>query len=93
MICKRCHSDKQSVFNGEVAIHSPGREGLEKPTVFVFPKLVVCFRCGLTDFVVPETELRILAQTSHIKEAVVSARGCRRSEKVTTQSPSGRMTA
>jgi hypothetical protein len=33
MACKRCDSDNQSTFNGEIAIHFPGLEGLEKPIV------------------------------------------------------------
>lgn len=62
MACKRCDSDNQSTFNGEVAIHYPGLEGLDKPIVCVFPKLVVCLHCGLTEFTVPESELPLLTQ-------------------------------
>jgi hypothetical protein len=62
MACTRCDSRNQSTFNGEVAIHFPGLKGLDKPIVFVFPKLVVCLQCGLTEFTVPEGELRLLAQ-------------------------------
>ena len=61
MACKRCDSPSQSTFNGEVAIHFPGLNGLDKPIVFVFPKIVVCLQCGLTEFTVPEKELRLLA--------------------------------
>jgi hypothetical protein len=59
---KQCDSHNQSTFNGEVAIHFPERNGLDKPTVFVFAKLVICLQCGLTEFTVPESELRLLAQ-------------------------------
>lgn len=62
MTCKCDSSDKQSTFNGEVAIHFPGLKGLDKTVVFVFPKLVVCLRCGLAEFTVSESELRFLAQ-------------------------------
>jgi hypothetical protein len=62
MVCKRCDSSNLSTFNGEVAIHFPGLNGLDKPIIFVFPKLVVCLQCGLTEFTVPEKELRLLAQ-------------------------------
>jgi hypothetical protein len=71
MTCKRCRSEKQNVFNGEVAIHFPGRKGLEKPIVWVFPKLVVCLQCGYTEFTVPERELQVLSQRSPVKGAVV----------------------
>jgi hypothetical protein len=62
MSCKSCHAEKQHVFNGEVAIHFPGLKGLDKPIVWVFPKVVVCLNCGFTEFVVPESELRRLVQ-------------------------------
>ena len=62
MSCNSCHSQYQRNLNGEIAIHFPGLEGLNKPIVWVFPKLVVCLNCGLTEFVIPERELRQLAQ-------------------------------
>jgi hypothetical protein len=62
MACKRCDSHNQSTFNGEVAIHFPALNGLDKPIVFVFPELVVCLQCGLTEFTIPEKELRLLDQ-------------------------------
>jgi hypothetical protein len=51
--CKGCHSDRQSVFNGEIAIHFGGLEGLEQPIVWVFQETVVCLHCGFTEFTVP----------------------------------------
>ena len=62
MACKRCGSDDQSTFNGEVAVHYPGLKGLDKPIVWVFPKLGVCLHCGLTEFTVPESETRVLRE-------------------------------
>ena len=32
-------------------------EGLEKPAVLAFPRLMVCFGCGATLFELPEAEL------------------------------------
>ena len=63
MGCSRCSSAEVKVFNGEIAIHFPGIKGLDKPIVWVFPKLRVCLDCGFTEFTVPEKELRILRQT------------------------------
>ena len=60
MTCKSCGSDKQSKVAAETAIHLAERKGLEKPIVWVFPELLVCLNCGNTEFVVPETELRLL---------------------------------
>ena len=69
--CKGCHSDRQRMFNGELAIHFRGLEGLDKPIVWVFPKLVVCLHCGSTEFTVPERELQVLVQGSPVKGAVI----------------------
>jgi hypothetical protein len=60
--CKSCGSDKQSKFTAEIAIHFPGLSGLEKPIVWVFPKLLVCLNCGTAEFAVPEAELCVLAR-------------------------------
>ncbi|HXY10081.1 MAG TPA: hypothetical protein VEI52_19725 [Terriglobales bacterium] len=62
MACKRCNSASQNTFNGEIAIHFPGIENLDKPIVWVFPKLIICLRCGFAEFSVPEGELHVLAQ-------------------------------
>jgi hypothetical protein len=57
MNCKRCGSDHRENFNGEVAIHFPGLEGLNKPIVWVFPRVVVCLDCGVAEFVLPAEQL------------------------------------
>ena len=61
MSCKLCQSQNQRNLSGEIAIHFPGLKGLDKPIVWVSPKLVVCLDCGFTEFAIPETELRQLA--------------------------------
>ena len=67
--CKQCHSDSQRTFNGEVAIHFPGLEGLDKPITFVFPQIVICLGCGFSEFTVPEKEMRLLVQNSSVRPA------------------------
>lgn len=57
MACPSCRSNRQSVFPTELNIHFPGREGLDKPTVWVFPQMLICLRCGFTQFVIPEAEV------------------------------------
>ena len=57
MSCKSCQSENQRNLNGEIAIHFPGLSGLDKPIVWVFPKLLVCLDCGFTEFKVPKNEL------------------------------------
>jgi hypothetical protein len=62
MACKHCSSDHQSTFSTEMNIHFPGIEGLDKPTVWVFPKVVVCLDCAFAEFVVPKNELHALVE-------------------------------
>ena len=64
MTCKWCGSDKQRRFTAEVAIHSPGLEGLNDPIVWVFPELFLCLNCGKAEILVLETELRVLEKSS-----------------------------
>jgi hypothetical protein len=60
MACLSCGSEKQTEFGAEVNIHFPGQEGLDKPAVLAFPKIMVCFDCGSTLFSLPAAELRLL---------------------------------
>ena len=62
MNCRSCGSRNRREFGAEINIHFPGLEGLDKPAVLVFPKLVVCLDCGFTQFTLPETEVGYLAQ-------------------------------
>lgn len=62
MSCPHCDSHNERVFSAETAIHFSGIEGLDKPLVWVFPKLLVCLECGLTQFVAPEETLRELRE-------------------------------
>jgi hypothetical protein len=71
MGCKRCASENQGSFNGEVAIHFPGLAGLDKPIVWIFPKLAVCLGCGTTEFSVPERELGVIVNGAAVEGTVV----------------------
>ena len=62
MACRSCASEKQGQFIAEINIHFSGMKNLDKPSVWVFPKLVVCMECGFTEFFVPESELRLLSE-------------------------------
>ena len=62
MACRSCRSENQTELGAEINIHFPGRRGLDKPTVMVYPKVVVCLDCGFTQFMLPETELRTLGK-------------------------------
>ena len=68
MSCKRCESDKLKDFSAKIAIHSPGQEGLNKPHVFLFPKLMACLDCGFTEFVIPNDQREKLQALSSGRE-------------------------
>ena len=74
MSCKRCASDNLKSFNGELAVHFPGWEGLNKPIVWVFPKLMICLGCGLVEFVLPAEQLRQLKCDDSSAQSEGSAR-------------------
>ena len=60
MVCTRCSSASLKPFTAEVAIHFPGWDGLEKPQVLVYPKLMVCLGCGFVEFMLPARQLQQL---------------------------------
>jgi hypothetical protein len=62
MACTSCGSEKQTKLGAEMNIHFPGREGLDKPTVWAFPKLVVCLDCGSAQFTLQDTELVLIVK-------------------------------
>ena len=52
---------KRSGISGEINIHFPGLKGLNIPTVWVFPKLLVCLDCGAAQFSILDAERETLA--------------------------------
>jgi hypothetical protein len=62
MTCKSCSSENQRRFSSEIIIHFSGLKNLDKPAVFVFPKLLICLECGFTEFDLPETELHQIGE-------------------------------
>jgi hypothetical protein len=71
MACNRCASGNHREFNGELAIHFPGIAGLQKPIIWIYPKLLVCLDCGQAEFNVPERELRVLVRGGPVDGAIV----------------------
>jgi hypothetical protein len=69
--CRSCQSTHRNTLNGEIAIHFRGIEGLDKPIVWVFPKLTVCMNCGFTEFVVPERELQVLVDGAPVEGTLI----------------------
>lgn len=60
MSCTACTSERQAEFRAEINIHFSGREGLDKPGVLIFPKLLVCLNCGTAEFAIAGAELAVL---------------------------------
>jgi len=55
-------------------IHFPGREGLTKPTVWIFPQVLLCPNCGFAQFSVPQSELqRLVAEDVDIVDSQAAA--------------------
>jgi hypothetical protein len=73
MTCLLCGSDNEAEFTAEVNVHFRGLKKRDKPSVFVFPKLLICLDCGLSRFATPKTELALLARGAATSEA--STRG------------------
>jgi hypothetical protein len=58
MLCESCQSSLIEL-PAEINIHPPnGIQNLDKPSVWVFPVLLVCLECGFIKFRLAETELR-----------------------------------
>ncbi|MGA7637860.1 MAG: hypothetical protein WA690_18685 [Candidatus Acidiferrales bacterium] len=60
MPCKSCGLLNQKKFSAEMGIHFLRAENIDKPTVWVFPEVIVCLDCGTAEFAVPEAALRQL---------------------------------
>lgn len=64
MACVSCDSLNVRVYPAELNIHYPGREGIDLPTVWAFPSLLVCLDCGVTKFTLAEDQVRELKSHS-----------------------------
>lgn len=62
MSCRSCGSKNDTILGAEMNIHFPDREGLDQPSVWAFPKILVCLDCGFTELKLPEKELAALAE-------------------------------
>lgn len=62
MSCLSCGSLNQAELNAEMIIHFDGLKNLDKPGLWVFSQVLVCFDCGSSYFAVPARELASLAK-------------------------------
>jgi hypothetical protein len=68
MLCVLCGSDNQREFSAEINVHLDGMHNLGTPSIFLFPKIVVCLICGCSHFITPEPELARLASGSTMNQ-------------------------
>jgi hypothetical protein len=68
MSCMVCGSDHLVKFTAEMNIHLTGLTNLNRPSVWVFPELLVCLNCGFSPFMVPAAELAQLADATHTSQ-------------------------
>jgi hypothetical protein len=65
MACLVCASVNQAEFATEMNIHFPTIEN-QQPSVWLFPKLLVCLDCGSSLFAIPKAELSKLCGTDKL---------------------------
>lgn len=64
MSCTRCLSLHQTELNSEINLHFRGLPHLGEPGIFVFPQVLVCLDCGLSEFVIETRELAQITEKS-----------------------------
>ena len=74
MSCLSCRSSNQAEFPTEMLIHIGGIKNIDKPGVWVFPRLLVCLDCGFLQSTVPAPELASLVASTPISELVEGSR-------------------
>jgi hypothetical protein len=57
MSCTRCLSLHQTELNTEINLHFRSLPNLGDPGILVFPRVLVCLDCGLSQFVMEPREL------------------------------------
>jgi hypothetical protein len=74
MRCRSCGvGSGAQTFNGEVALHFPGLDGLTKPIVWAFPKVLVWLDCGFAEFALRDEQVKTLRNSESSDLAIGSA--------------------
>jgi hypothetical protein len=60
--CKSCASNDLRGLASEICVHLPAFDNLNKDPFFIFPKLIVCTKCGFSEFVFPEAQLNTVRE-------------------------------
>ena len=75
MSCPSCKSSNQAEFPTEINIHFADLQNVDKPSLFAFPKILVCLDCGFSCFVLPKADWALLAKGPTTTQ-LQSGRGC-----------------
>jgi len=67
--CLSCASENQVELPAEMFLHYPGLANLDKLSVWIYPRVMVCFECGFSQFTTPKAELMLLAKGAGAKGA------------------------
>lgn len=62
MPCRKCGSDHLTESGSEINAHPLGSSDLDKQAVLLFPKLLVCLKCGFTESTLSESDLLLLSK-------------------------------
>jgi len=73
MACVSCQSLNTRVYPAEMNIHHPGMEGLDKPSVWAFPHVLICHDCGFTHFTLPDHQVRELSESDSSRSGAAAA--------------------
>jgi hypothetical protein len=60
--CPTC-GFKREEFSTEMVVHPYGLKNVSNPGILIVQKVLVCSRCGLSEFTVPKGELVLLTAT------------------------------
>ena len=74
MPCSSGLSNNQAEFPAEINTHFPGSDNLTKPSVWLFPTVLVCLDCGDSRFTTAERELVRLTETQEFSIREIKVR-------------------
>jgi hypothetical protein len=60
MPCKKCQSEHQREYTSEINVHLLRNDDADKEAVLLLPKLLVCLKCGFTEFTLSASDLPLL---------------------------------
>jgi predicted nucleic-acid-binding Zn-ribbon protein len=62
MACKKCASENQQNFPGEMAVAFHGIKRVNLSPIHIRREILICLDCGYTELVIPELELKQLRE-------------------------------